>query len=340
MAIGLLYSILNFRISFDRKGRRMHFGIDAGGTSTSVLVEIDGTQLARRFGSLSASSVGEAVSVATMEEIFRWLVSRSLDRHALGWVGSAAVCVATLDFETRNLVDAAKIVGFRGAMVVNDDAAPLLLGAPLNGTGFVLIAGTGSIVLGRDYAGNFVQCGGYEWVLTDDGSGFHVGQQGLRAAAKAFDELGPDTALLDLARKKYQADIPEIGDLVARLPHPKEHVAAFAETVCKAADDGDLVSLEIIKSATADLVAMLNAAVKRLPNYAPRTVVTGSLPACSASYASALRSNLAESGLSMDLTILPNASTCALDLASRLTPHGRLPFDIGAVPHRIVQLLD
>ena len=60
-------------------------------------------------------------------------------------------------------------------------------GAFPNEAGCILIAGTGSIIYGKDENGNIYRVGGFGRLLGDEGSGFSIGRKGLQAAAKYFD---------------------------------------------------------------------------------------------------------------------------------------------------------
>jgi N-acetylglucosamine kinase-like BadF-type ATPase len=313
----------------------MLFAVDAGGMVTTAVVEDgDGGRTQRTFPSLSASAVGEVGARATMGELFGWIAAQHKAAGWYGWIGHAAIGVTNLAEETATLVEEAERAGIGGLLGVSDDVAPLLLAPPLNGVGFALVAGTGSILIGQNEAGEVVQVGGYEWVISDEGSGFAVGRRGLRAAERAFCRTGPDTDLLGLARDHYGAEIPALGDLLARLPFPKQRVAGFAKPVCTAAEQGDAVAAAIVHKSAGELAAMLRTAVSLLPGPS-KAVAGGSLPARSRLYASTLRAEIAGSRLPVELTILDRTTSCALALAGNLRAHGRLPQGGGSVPHRI-----
>jgi N-acetylglucosamine kinase-like BadF-type ATPase len=81
-------------------------------------------------------------------------------------------------------------------LVAVEDTVTAQVGAFAGGPGLVLIAGTGSVAYGRNEAGQVARAGGWGHVLGDEGSGFDIGQQALRAAAQAADKRGPATTLL------------------------------------------------------------------------------------------------------------------------------------------------
>ena len=62
-------------------------------------------------------------------------------------------------------------------------------------SGVLLIAGTGSIALGRDEHGRWFRAGGLGILLGDEGSGSWIGLQAVKAAIRAREERGPNTHL-------------------------------------------------------------------------------------------------------------------------------------------------
>ena len=60
-----------------------------------------------------------------------------------------------------------------------------------------MVAGTGSVVFGENAAGRDVaRTGGWGYVFGDEGSGFGLARDGVRAALDALDDVGPATALV------------------------------------------------------------------------------------------------------------------------------------------------
>ena len=89
-----------------------------------------------------------------------------------------------------------------GAVIVNDVSAlradPRMT-AVVAGTeaGVVLIAGTGSIAMGINEAGAVERSGGWGPTLGDEGSGYDIARQALKAVAASFDGRAPRTALTE-----------------------------------------------------------------------------------------------------------------------------------------------
>ena len=70
----------------------------------------------------------------------------------------------------------------------------------------MLIAGTGSIAYGRDAEGRAARAGGWGYVLGDEGSGYWLGRQALRAVVRSSDGRGPATALTPRILAHYHVE--------------------------------------------------------------------------------------------------------------------------------------
>ena len=68
---------------------------------------------------------------------------------------------------------------------VVSDAETALYGAHGGGPGVIVIAGTGSIALGRNAAGREARAGGWGWLVDDAGSAFAIGLR-IRTGGQHF----------------------------------------------------------------------------------------------------------------------------------------------------------
>ncbi|AIJ26548.1 N-acetylglucosamine kinase [Amycolatopsis methanolica] len=187
-------------------------GVDAGGTSTRALaVAADGTVLgAGRAGGANPNSHPPAEAAANLAAAIR---------AATGVPGRASACVIGMA-GTAKLTDPAVAALFERTwsdlgldrVVVLTDAEVAFAAATDAPDGTVLIAGTGSIA-GRIRKRRMVATeGGYGWLLGDEGSGFWLGREAVRATLAALGrdgDLGPlATAVLaeagvDATDRKY-----------------------------------------------------------------------------------------------------------------------------------------
>src|SRR5258708_16663880 len=85
----------------------------------------------------------------------------------------------------------ASLVGPDVRVEVTHDAKAALYAGNAAGCGVVLISGTGSIAYGRNDQGAEERCGGWGYLVGDEGSAGWMGQEGLRAASYYHDRPGP-----------------------------------------------------------------------------------------------------------------------------------------------------
>jgi N-acetylglucosamine kinase-like BadF-type ATPase len=117
-----------------------------------------------------------------------------------------------------------------------------------DGAGILLLAGTGSIVLGRSAGGRWARAGGLGPLLGDEGSGFSIGRAWLRAGADA----------------RTQRRFATRPDAVAA-------IAALAPGVLARAQRGDRVASRVVREAQAALAQQAREVARTL---ALRGVVT------------------------------------------------------------------
>ena len=131
------------------------------------------------------------------------------------------------------------------------------------GAGIVVVAGTGSVVLGAAQDGRRLQIGGWGGVMGDEGSGHHIGASALRAIARATDGRAPPTALtaavldhLGLARPR---DLPVWAESAT-----KADIAALAPLAIRTARSGDDAAQAVVQRALDALGDQLAAAIRQL----------------------------------------------------------------------------
>jgi N-acetylglucosamine kinase-like BadF-type ATPase len=141
-----------------------------------------------------------------------------------------------------------------GQWVVTTDASIALTGAMGGRPGIIVIAGTGSIALGRDAAGQTARAGGWGYIFGDEGSAFDIARQALRSALRSEEGWGPDTALRPiLLEQTGAAAINDVMHLFYTPEWPRSRVARLAAEVDRAALAGDTVAQQILTNAAQEL---------------------------------------------------------------------------------------
>lgn len=247
-----------------------YLGIDGGGTKTkAVLVDEKLTTIAEFVGGPSNFLVFglEKVSkslLQTVSEISRIakIEPAKISTILLGTAGAgrrndAERLEKSFIEECANLN--LSINGFR----VESDARIALEGAFSGNSGSILIAGTGSIMFGKDSQGKIHRVGGFGRILGDEGSGFHIGRAGLTAVAKHFDSRGRQTNLSELLKDQF--DISSSSELITAVYKNNFDIAAVAPLVIQAAEQGDEICENILMNEVDELISHFHS-MKKLIN--------------------------------------------------------------------------
>lgn len=140
---------------------------------------------------------------------------------------------------------------------VESDARIALEGAFPGKPGSILIAGTGSIMFGKDSRGTIHRVGGFGRFLGDEGSGYRIGQRGLNAVAKDYDSRANKTLITELVLNEFKIDSPE--NLITEIYRKNFDIASAAPLVIKAAEQKDKTAQSILESEADELVMHISA---------------------------------------------------------------------------------
>jgi N-acetylglucosamine kinase-like BadF-type ATPase len=239
-------------------------GIDAGGTKTVC-------HLADEHGALVGEARGPGANLQTAGELQVEKVLHDLMEQALGdsAIVPAAIClgIAGVDRTEDSAVvkSIMRRIGYKArTLVVNDALIALEAGAP--GTpGVVVLSGTGSIAYGRNVRGEGARAGGWGHVLADEGSGYWIGVNALRAVLRHFDQRGPRTELTALVLEHF--GISEAPNLIQQVYQNKlspDAISALVSRVQIAFDAGDEVATTIFRAAADELESLALSVATRL----------------------------------------------------------------------------
>ncbi|MEX1182368.1 MAG: BadF/BadG/BcrA/BcrD ATPase family protein [Gemmatimonadota bacterium] len=255
---------------------RVIIGVDGGGTRTrAVAVSEAGTELARVTGEAGLVDPADpgtaAASVARLVIAVAAAAGAELPVYALGCGLAGAGRQAERDAVRAVLLTE----GLADRVVVAGDAAAALQDAFGSGPGVLLVAGTGSIAWGRSVDGE-ARVGGWGALLGDEGSGYCLGVEALRAAARASDGRAPPTCLTDaLLAHTGVAEPPALIAWAAAAG--KAAVAALSSVVLACAAEGDPAAAAIRDEAVRQLVELAVCAARRVRLDTPRVALAGGL---------------------------------------------------------------
>ncbi|HEX7118089.1 MAG TPA: BadF/BadG/BcrA/BcrD ATPase family protein [Longimicrobiales bacterium] len=235
-------------------------GIDGGGTgATAVAVDGEGRELARlRGGAALVQAADPGAGASALADLVDRVARAAGARLPVDGL-CCALAGAGREDERRAVAAALHREAVAVRLRVTADADAALHDAFGDGPGLLLIAGTGSIAYGRAADGRVARAGGWGALLGDEGSGYALGLDALRAAVGAHDGRGPATRLLAASLAHAGVAAPE-GLIAWAGAAAKAAIAALAPAVLDAARDGDVVAAGIVRRA-ADALARHVAAV-------------------------------------------------------------------------------
>ncbi|MFA5803287.1 MAG: BadF/BadG/BcrA/BcrD ATPase family protein [Melioribacteraceae bacterium] len=135
---------------------------------------------------------------------------------------------------------------------VDSDARIALEGAFSSGIGLLLIAGTGSVIFGKDRNHKIHRVGGFGRLIGDEGSGNTIGRRGLNQVAKQFDGRGDKTLLTELLIRDF--GITDSSQLITEVYRNNFDTASFAPKVIEAAQNGDKIANRILEEESDELL--------------------------------------------------------------------------------------
>jgi len=295
------------------------YALDAGGSRTVVRTRrADGTLRTWEEPSCAIATVGRRRAADHLRLVLGKV------RTELGGAAEARGCVASSSYPVaaeapppEALHCAIASSGCRGRVLLVNDVVPLLWSDHVRGHGVVVNSGTGSVVIGRAEDGRLVKLGGHEHILSDQGSAYSLAREGLRAATRAADGLGPATTLLERAEAFYRRPAPVLGRWLAELPRARFVVSRFATQVMAAHEEGDDVATATVVTEADALSRAALLAVARL-GLGERPVVglSGGVMRGSATFRALVVDGLGGGGLRPRTAVL-DSTEAALAFADR-----------------------
>jgi N-acetylglucosamine kinase-like BadF-type ATPase len=254
----------------------MYLGVDAGGTKThAVLMAEDGTLLSEALsGPGNPLAAGEGLALASLCDAIQKATANAPDANLRAAHFGMAGAGRPADVgRARQLVLA---LGLPCPVSVSDDAE-IAFYAAANPPGAVLVCGTGSLAVAYAGDGRRHRSGGHGYLLGDEGSGYWIGREAVRAALRSADGRGEPTALARAVPGLLgRASLEEVVSAVYAGEVGRPELAALAEGVIGLEDPG---AVRIASRAADELVLALRAALEGvgIEGSSPAVVLSGGL---------------------------------------------------------------
>lgn len=245
---------------------RYFAGLDIGGTHGRLKVRAENGEELGVFQAEGCSINTDGYEKSRIR--CRLLVLTALDSLQLTPQECDGICVAASGIDSDSLEYLMRSIfeemGFRPQIldVMNDCEVFLHLSSE---NSLVLVSGTGSICFGRGVHGEIVRTGGWNHIVSDEGSGFDMGLQVLKFAANVLDGRVSSCMLSDLVFEMSGLHTLELmNDFVNKNLFEKSEIAAFAKIGYRAAKVGDAAAIQIHKNCADALYNLVVDTLKKL----------------------------------------------------------------------------
>ncbi len=247
--------------------------IDGGATKTAcVLVHTGAGEI--QYSTSTTGSNYQAIGVESATAILQGLLANIetfLLKHPHSQIAVATFALAGIDspkdYEivtgiVQNALAATKLQ--IDTLIIENDAEATLLGVTAGQAGALLIAGTGAIAYAYD-GQQIVRAGGWGHRAGDEGSGFWLGQEVVRAIFKMEDGRGEPTILKDAVYHTLGIqDVTELAEWLFQPSYTNAQLAKMGSFVAKAVEQEDACAIQISLQAAHELALLIRAILKKI----------------------------------------------------------------------------
>jgi glucosamine kinase len=236
--------------------------LDGGGTKTECWVADENSVLGRAStGTIKLMNVDEATATSRLQNLLHeaaadaGMALHDVTRTCFGLAGSSSKTVRQWAEQTlRGVVS--------GEIIVCGDEEIALDAAFHGGPGVLVIAGTGSNIVGRCANGTMQTAGGWGPMLGDEGSGHWIGVEAIKSALRAQDR-GVETCMLKDIESHW--GLHSQGELVAFANRrSRVEFAELTAVVAKCAEDGDALAASVLERAGHELAEQVSLVASKM----------------------------------------------------------------------------
>ena len=301
-------------------------GIDGGGTTTEAWLAEPGCHVLGRgtSGPSNAKAVGPEAARRALDSAIRGAF------HAAGLTPAPVdvICLGLAGFDRPD--DREILAGWaddahwgRRLVMVNDGDLVVAAGTP-KGWGVGVIAGTGSIAVGRATDGRTARAGGWGHLIGDEGSAYGVVLNALRLVARRADGRDPRPPGRDPLTERICAalGVSEVSQIVTTIYSPeftRARIASLApEVLAACAESPETGELLLVPAGAAlgETVAAVARSLGWLAGMLPLAVAGGFLLSATV-VCQQMIDNLSQQGYQVTVTPVADPVRGAVILAER-----------------------
>jgi N-acetylglucosamine kinase-like BadF-type ATPase len=240
-------------------------GVEGGGSHChAVLADTSGHVLG--IGANQDPANWDDVGIEAAAGAIRSCVTEALNAAGLkpGGVGASVFALAGVDFpmDEHLLAGIPSAIGIIGPCRIANDAYASLRAGTDQPHGVVVVAGTGSVVAGRNTDREEFRTLGMGPLLGDSGSASEVSEAAVTAVADAYIGRGPETTLTGLLCER--SGVASVVAFLEAASRQRIDTTVFSPEVVLAAEEGDAAARSILVEAGRSLGATAAHVVRRL----------------------------------------------------------------------------
>jgi glucosamine kinase len=246
----------------------LFLAIDAGGTKTRCVLADDEKILGHAVtGSVKLMRVGEEEASARLRAMLAEVAVAAgvnlgdVTRTCIGIAGYTIEAVR--EWVRREIAD---VVG--SDLLLSGDEEIAFEGAFRGGPGILVVAGTGNNIMGRAADGAIYTAGGWGPVLGDEGSGYWIAHEALRAGFWARDRGISTTLLTEIGEFWKLKTIGEMVEMANARPGPD--FPALTPIVVQCAEAGDELATAVLERAGTELAELIALVALKMEESGPQ----------------------------------------------------------------------
>lgn len=255
-------------------------GIDGGGSFSRLIAADENMRMIGQHEGKSTNivSIGYDKVLENIKSLFAELNAVS----GIALADCKSICIGTagagLPRNVRLIEQVFREAGYGGMLKVMTDGELVLAAETKGEPGLTVISGTGSIAYAADKQGNTFRCGGWGHMIDDDGSGYGIGISAIKHALMDVDGRGEKTMLTDMIIQHFNLDrIDSVLTYVYGTDFTKARIAELALLVKQACESDDTVAAQIQTRASAALVDLAAALIKKAELSNHKIILSGSV---------------------------------------------------------------
>lgn len=250
---------------------KLYLGVDGGGTKTKFI-------LCEEHGKLLAQSIQPTChylqcGLAGVTKVMKDGVAECLHHADCQQEQISAAFIACAGYgdiakDDPLIEEAVKQASFSFPYRIGNDMENALAGSLGGCAGINIIAGTGSIALGKNEQGEQLRCGGWHHSFGgDEGSAFWIACQLIRHFTRQSDGREAKTALYDMLKETYEfkEDSDILDQCVVEWNFDRTKIAAMSRLITPLAQQHDPIAIQILKDAAQELADIILAIARKLP---------------------------------------------------------------------------